>query len=474
MTVNAGDPNQMARTSASTITGKAGELLSEPFSVSLEDKYGNQCSGVKVRFTVQEGDGTFNNRQQIDVYSDQDGNAEVLFKLGYREESIVQAFLPDFPNIPSLEFRAVAGEGIPVAIEELGGNNQTARVTEALPESLSIKITDENGNPVENFPVPFELISGNGTIDGEYPVRVDTTNANGIATVRTTLGDTAGTNIHKVQVAPSVPLDNAPIIFNATALPDAPYQIVKESGEAQTIGAGHTFHEPLIARIVDQYNNGIPEHNLEFYVVNGDGNFEQKVGTSTVDADTVLTTDETGRVELLYTAGTIVGNHQIRVDGDPKIEQGYRIFNLNVTQPIPHRIVKMSGDAPLQAETVGSLLAKPFNVKILNAFGNPIGAGTDVVFKSDRGNGKFYGSDSVIRQTDANGIASAQFTLGTESGIQTAIIYVKGYSNVQAVEFRAQANPAAPYRIIADSPTGFEARAGQGPIQLRVSNFGSI
>lgn len=468
LTVNAGDPNQMARTSASTMTGKAGELLSEPFSITLTDKYANKCSGVKVRFTVQKGDGSFNNRKQIDVYSDQTGNAQALLKLGYEQETIVQVSLPNFPNIPSLEFRGVAGEGVPVAITELGGNNQTARVMTTLPESLSVRITDENGDPVENFPVPFELISGNGSIEGEYPVHVDTTNAEGIASVVTTLGDTAGTHIHQVQVNPNVPLDNAPLVFKATALPDDPFQIIKESGENQSIGAGHTFESPLVARVVDQYKNGISDYKLVFNVANGDGNFEQKVGTSTTAADTTIETDETGRVELLYTAGTITGNHQIRVDGEPPVQQGYRIFNLNVTEPIPHRMVKMSGDAPLQAETVGSLLAKPFNVKVLNAFGQPIGSGIDVVFKSDIGNGKFYSSDSVIKTTDANGIASALFTLGTVSGIQTAIVYVKEYENVQPLEFRARANPAAPYRITADSPVGFEAKAGEGPIQLRI------
>ncbi len=469
LTALAGDPVEMVRTSQSTMTGVAGELLSESFSVQLSDKFNNYCSGVMVQFAVTEGDGTFNNRVKKKVFTDQQGVAEAQLKLGYTENTTVSVSLPNYPNISPQEFRGVAGEGIPVEILEIDGNNQQARVTETLPVPLKVQVNDERGNPVPNFPVPFEIISGNGTVDGETKIKIDTTKADGYASVIYTLGDSAGVNLHQVEVNPGVPLDNAPVTFIATALPDDPYQLVKQSGENQTIGAGHIFDDPIEARVTDQYGNGISDYEVRFQVVNGDGNFAERIGTSTSNADTTITTNKNGIASITYTAGSVVDNHQIRVDGIPALPQGYRIFtNLNVTQPTPNRIVKLSGDMPMQESTVGSQLGQAFNVQILDPFNLSVGSNTRVVFKTIAGGGKFYGADSVIRNTDNNGKTSALFTLGTKAGIQTVQVYVQDYPDISPVEFHAKALPAAAQKIESESPVSFSEKAGTGPVPLRI------
>ena len=469
VTALAGDPIEMVRTSQSTMTGVAGELLSESFSVQLSDKFNNYCSGVMVQFAVTEGDGTFNNRAQKKVFTNQQGVAEAQLKLGYTENTTVSVTLPNYPNISPLEFRGVAGEGIPVEILEIDGNNQQASVTETLPTPLEIQVNDERGIPVPNFPVPFEIISGNGTVDGEAKIKVDTTNADGIASVVYTLGDSAGVHLHQVEVNPSVPLDNAPITFIATALPDDPYQVVKQGGENQMIGAGHIFSDPLEARVTDQYGNGIADYEVRFRVVNGDGNFAERIGTSTSNADTTITSDESGIASITYTAGSVVDNHQIRVDGIPSLPQGYRIFTaLTVTQPTPNRIVKLSGDMPMQESTVGSQLGAAFNVQVLDPFNLSVGSNTKVVFKTITGGGRFSGADSVIVNTDNDGKASALYTLGTASGTQTIQVYVQDYPDVDPVEFNARALPAAAQKIEAESPVSFTEKTGTGPIPLRV------
>jgi Tol biopolymer transport system component len=107
--------------------------------------------------------------------------------------------------------------GNPLGGEELRinpatGNNQTGPTGAALATPLRARLTNRSGNPVPGAPVTFEVVSGDGTVEGNSAV----TDAQGFATSGSwILGPVAGTQ--QVRAGAS----GAETIFTAFACDDA-------------------------------------------------------------------------------------------------------------------------------------------------------------------------------------------------------------------------------------------------------------
>lgn len=100
----------------------------------------------------------------------------------------------------------------------------------------------------------------------------------------------------------------------------------------------------------------------------------------------------------------------------------------------PATVSKVSGDA--QSATVGEALPAPLEVRVTDAFGNPVG-GVDVTWSTSAG-GSF---SAVTTRTDSDGRTSTRWTLGTAAGTQTARAQTIGSSAF--ADFSAQARPGA-------------------------------
>jgi len=463
------DPLAMQYNSPQNYPGVAGNPLDIPFSVMLKDPYNNTCSGIPVDFEIISGDGTFNGGgiDSTRISTESDGTASITLTLGYQEETIIRASLPDFPAISPLEFHGIAGEGIPVAIQVTSGQNQTAIVKHELPQPLQVLILDEKNDPVQSYPVPFIVIKGNGLLDGETSSKTVKTNAAGLASVTFTLGDTAGVEHNIVMV--DVPLPGAPLYFKPIAIPDSPWQLVKISGDGQQKNAGKLFNDPLVVRITDRYMNGIEDYHVKFTVVTGNGNFSGNEGTMVTGDESTVITDSTGAAQISYTAGSIEGVNSIRVEGLPAVQIGSpETFALTVLPRQPNLINKRSGDNPQQIATVNNLLSEPFKVRLLDPFGNSMSSGIKVVFKVTSGGGKFANLDSTIIETNSSGEAEAYLRLGITAGSQTVRVYLLNYQQVAPVSFTAIAVPDAAVRIISATANPFTFKAGYSPIPLQV------
>ena len=79
---------------------------------------------------------------------------------------------------------------VPASFEIVSGDGQTGEVGTILPESLRVKLSDSNGNPIEGIAVTWTVSSGGGTLSA---AEVDT-DEEGIAEVQWTLGTTPGEN----------------------------------------------------------------------------------------------------------------------------------------------------------------------------------------------------------------------------------------------------------------------------------------
>src|ERR1051325_7300267 len=91
--------------------------------------------------------------------------------------------------------------------------------------------------------------------------------------------------------------------------------------------------------------------------------------------------------------------------------------------PQPASIVIVSGDAQASVQ-VGAKLPLPLTAKVLDANGRPL-SGITVTWNTT--SGTLSTTSSV---TDGNGLASAEWTLGTAAGPQTATAKVSGKSAV--------------------------------------------
>jgi uncharacterized protein YjdB len=110
------------------------------------------------------------------------------------------------------------------------------------------------------------------------------------------------------------------------------------------------------------------------------------------------------------------------------------------------RVVAAGGEG--QTGTVGAVLPTPLSVRVTDVDGNPIG-GVPVAWTVTTGGGSIR---AVVATTDANGLSTAQWTLGPVAGTQTAAATVAGLPPV-AFSANARAGTIASISVAPDGAT---------------------
>jgi hypothetical protein len=202
-TATAAAPQKLISYAGARQTGPAGTVLPVALTAETKDAYGNPAPGVTVYFTSNQG-GTLNPPSAVTTAK---GLAAVLFTLPTTiVKSTVTASAAGLKNASFVEF-SIAGPAASVGVN--GGDNQTAPAGTVLPESLSVLVTDQYGNPVTGASVMFSDDAAGG-IFGTDPA---TTGSNGIASQMYTLPSVAGT----VTITASVAGVSNPAMFTETA-----------------------------------------------------------------------------------------------------------------------------------------------------------------------------------------------------------------------------------------------------------------
>jgi len=148
-----------------------------------------------------------------------------------------------------------------------------------LSQPLVVQVTDQGGTPVAGVSVTFSAPSG--TFTGAPA----TSDANGMATVNYTTGNSAGT----VTITAAVNAINIPITVNVTG---SPATVTVSGGNNQTGTAGTTLAQALTVVVRDQYGNPVSGVGVSY----SDGG----VGGSFSYTNPV-TTDNTGTASQYYT-----------------------------------------------------------------------------------------------------------------------------------------------------------------------------
>jgi len=190
-------------------TGSVGQALNSPLQVVVTDG-GAPAAGATVTWSTTTASGSLT---PTSTATDANGIASTTWGLGtVAGPQSAQATLSGASGSP-VTFSATASPGLPAALSEAGGNNQTTTINTALAQPVQAKVADEFGNGVPGIPVGWTATGG--TVSAPE----DATDASGISAVNVTAGGTAGPI---TIVATAEGLTGSPLTFSATASEQPP------------------------------------------------------------------------------------------------------------------------------------------------------------------------------------------------------------------------------------------------------------
>ena len=292
---------------------------------------------------------------------------------------------------------------------------------------LVVAVKDSEGQPIEGHLVTFTVTSGDGTLSA---IRT-TTNADGRAESRLTLGPDAGTN----SVSAFAAGVEQPVIFTAagqeiTAVePETPQTLTltKVSGDEQQGPASAQLAEPFVVSVLDQDGSPLAGVDVTFAVTAGGGMLSAPTNANpctitSSTSSTTVTTNANGQASARLTLGSESGTNTVEATVEGQEPETFTATGAE--QARPHRLTKVCGDD--QENTVGILLATPFVVLVSDENGAAM-AGVVVSFAVTAGGGTLSAATAT---TDANGRAATRLTLGSQPGTNTVSATVAGLEPV--------------------------------------------
>ncbi len=240
---------------------------------------------------------------------------------------------------------------------------------------------------------------------------IPATDNNGQLAASWTLGDTAGTQqVQALALGTSAGLNGSPVLFNAQANAAAAAKLVEASGNNQLGSANQPLGAPFVAKVTDNFGNGVANVNVQFQVASGNG----KLGNGNTSQS--VATNASGLASVILTLGPTSGATNT-VSASTSGLSGSPV-TFTATAAIPAKLTKVSGD--LQLASAATLLPTPLVVKVTDANNNPV-SGVAVNFSIDAGGGSFNGASTAIFRTDANGEAAAPYVTGPVAGVQNKV-----------------------------------------------------
>lgn len=149
----------------------------------------------------------------------------------------------------------------PETIEISRGNHQSGTVGQPLTTPLEVVVRSSSGGGVANITVAWEVTAGDGSVT---PFEA-ATDGSGTATATWTLGTTAGLG----QAVRAEVAGLGAVTFSAAALPGPASSITVVSGDGQTATPGAELSEPVVVRVLDEFDNPVPEVTVTFQPSDG-------------------------------------------------------------------------------------------------------------------------------------------------------------------------------------------------------------
>jgi hypothetical protein len=182
--VGTGTAARIAVAEGNEQSAPVGTTLPTTVVALVTDEFGNPVSGVEVLWQPEQG----SVEPSLSV-SGADGRAGTIWTLGSAAGSqTLIATSGDLAGSP-VTFTAVARAGSPNTLLKVSGDGQSAQPGSELSSALVVRLVDGAGNGVPNRAVSWVVATGGGSASPA----TSTTDADGLASTRWTLGD-AGQN----------------------------------------------------------------------------------------------------------------------------------------------------------------------------------------------------------------------------------------------------------------------------------------
>jgi Bacterial Ig-like domain (group 1)/Regulator of chromosome condensation (RCC1) repeat/Bacterial Ig-like domain (group 2) len=220
-------------------TGTVGTALPQPAVVELRSSLGQPIAGAAVTWTPAASSGTV--APPVSV-TGPDGRASAEWTLG--TFAWTQGLAAATEGAPPVTLSATAVAGPAATLTAAGGDGQNGEVAAPLAQPLAVRALDAHGNAVAGLLVTWTVVQGSGSV---VPTQ-SSTDAEGVARTRWTLGQAAGPNGARAAAA-GLP----PVQFTATGHAGATARVVVTPDSAHLNAPGGEVQ--LHASTVDAYGN---------------------------------------------------------------------------------------------------------------------------------------------------------------------------------------------------------------------------
>jgi hypothetical protein len=276
---------------AEQLTGRAGEALADSVAVRVTDSSGRALPDIPVRWTVDDGGVVDALAPRTDSLGLVRAHWTLAKKTGIQKLRAQVGVGSSTRSIPPVTISAVALAGAPTGVVVTGGDAQRGAAGAVLAKPIIIRVVDANGSGVANAAVQLAPSSGS------VPDSALTTDAQGTAKVRWTMGRSAGEHALAVRVEGVKAL----LKIAAFTTPAAPANLSFDDapGASDKHGKAKERSRHLYALVTDVYGNPVPDATVMFTTKSG----------SVTPARAV--SDTRGRAALTWTPGTKAGEQTL-------------------------------------------------------------------------------------------------------------------------------------------------------------------
>lgn len=335
-----------------------------------------------------------------------------------------------------------------------GGNNQTNLAASALPNPLSVTVTDAAGNPVGGIAVTWAVSSGAGSLAAASSL----TNGAGIATDSWTLGPLTGV---QTVSATAAGLTGSPATFSATATSGTATHVVFSSRPGNAI-AGANLSPSIVISALDSAGNVATTFSGPVSVT-----FAANPGGATLNGTT--------------TVNAVAGIASFGGISITKAATGYRLLASSGTltnDTLPPFTISAAAAAVLsitvgdnQAAAISHALVLPLGVTVTDAFGNPV-EGFPVSWSVVTTGGGSVGGTTTL--TNGAGVATTSWTLGSIVGRHSVAATATGLVGSPATFSATATAGVATQLVITSQPGGGLAGAAFGLVVTAQDASGDV
>ena len=272
------------------LRGRAGEPLADSLAVRVTDSTGRALADIPVRWTVDDGGAVDAFAARTDSLGVARARWTLARKTGTQTLRAQVGVGSGARGIPPVTISALALAGAPTAVVIVSGDAQRGAAGSALTKPIIIRVVDVNGNGVAA--ASLQLAPSSGSVADS----AITTDAQGLARVRWTMGRSAGEHSLAVRVEGVKTL----VKVAAHTASAAPANLSFD--DAPTSGKPAKAKEKvrhLFAVVTDVYGNPVPDAKVMFTT---------KSGTVTPAR---AVSDSRGRAALTWTPGAKPGEQTL-------------------------------------------------------------------------------------------------------------------------------------------------------------------